>query len=42
MAPIGPMTFAVVLWAGVLGVSMVFAYEVYAIAEELGWVGDHA
>jgi hypothetical protein len=42
MAPIGLGTFAVVLWTSVLGVLAVFAYELYAIAAELGWVGDHA
>lgn len=42
MAPIGPTTFAIVLWTSVLGVFLVFAYETYAIAEELGWVGNRA
>lgn len=38
MAAIGPTLFAVLLIGGLLGVALVFAYEVYVVARDLGWV----
>lgn len=38
MTAIGARTFAVILWAAILCVGLVFVYEVYAIAVEYGWV----
>lgn len=37
MAAIGQTAFAILLWGSILGVVLVFAYEMYAIATELGW-----
>ncbi|MFC7133578.1 MULTISPECIES: hypothetical protein [Salinibaculum] len=34
MAVIGATLFAVILWGAILGVALVFAYEVYVIASE--------
>lgn len=34
----GSTTFAVLLWGTVLAVFVVFVYEVYAIADESGWI----
>lgn len=31
MAAIGPVAFGVLLWGSLLGVLLVFAYEVYAL-----------
>ena len=39
MAAIGPTAFAVLVWGSLLGVGLVFLYEVYAIADEFGWLG---
>lgn len=38
MAAIGPMAFALVLWGSLLGIALVFVYEVYVIAREAGWL----
>ena len=38
MTAVGSMTFALLLWGGIVGVSLVFVYEVYAIAGEYGWL----
>lgn len=38
MAAIGPTLFGLLLWGGILGVLLVFCYEVYVIAREAGWV----
>ncbi len=38
MAVLGPTLFAVLLWGALLGVAIVFAYEVYAIATDAGWL----
>ena len=38
MAVLGPTLFAVVLWGTLLGVAIVFVYEVYAIAADAGWL----
>lgn len=37
MAVIGTTAFAVVVWGSILGVLLVFLYEVYAIAGDFGW-----
>lgn len=34
----GSTAFAVLLWGTVLAVFLVFVYEVYAIADESGWI----
>jgi hypothetical protein len=34
---LGPTGFAVVLWGAVAAVLAVFAYEVYALAADMGW-----
>jgi hypothetical protein len=39
MAPMGPTAFAVLVWGGILGVALVFLYEVWVLAREVGWVG---
>jgi hypothetical protein len=41
MAAIGPTLFAFLLWGAVLGVALVFGYELYAIAREAGVLGRH-
>ncbi|MFA9418286.1 hypothetical protein [Natrinema sp. HArc-T2] len=38
MAVLGPTLFAVLLWGALLGVAIVFAYELYAIAADAGWL----
>ena len=38
MTAIGSTIFALVLWGAIVGVSLVFVYEVYAIAREYGWL----
>jgi hypothetical protein len=38
MAVIGVTPFAVLLWGAMLGVGLVFAYELYAI--EAGWIDN--
>lgn len=37
MTVIGPTVFAVILWGSILSVFLVFLYEVYAVAGEIGW-----
>lgn len=34
MTVLGPTAFAVLLWGAIVGVALVFAYEVYAIGVE--------
>lgn len=36
MAAIGSTAFAALVWGGLVGVALVFAYEAYAIAGECG------
>lgn len=36
MAVIGSALFAVLLWGAIIGVALVFVYEVYAIAGDAG------
>lgn len=38
MAAIGSTVFALFLWTSILGVALVFVYEVYAVAAEYGWM----
>lgn len=38
----GSTPFAVLLWGTVLSVSLVFVYQVYAIADEYGWTDRNA
>jgi len=38
MAVLGPTLFAVLLWGALLGVAIVFVYELYAIADDAGWL----
>ncbi|MFC7325951.1 hypothetical protein ACFQMF_15395 [Halorubrum rutilum] len=38
MTVIGSAGFTLLLWGAVLAVSVVFLYEVYAIADEFGWI----
>jgi hypothetical protein len=40
MAAIGPTLFALLLWGAILGVALVFAFEVYVIAREAGWLAS--
>lgn len=40
MAAIGPALFAILLWGSILGVTLVFGYEMYAIARDAGWIGQ--
>jgi len=40
MAVIGVTLFALLLWGAMLGVGLVFAYELYAIAIEAGWIDN--
>lgn len=35
---IGPTAFAALVWGAIGLVAVVFAYEVYAVARDLGWV----
>ncbi len=36
MTVLGPTAFAVLLWGVILAVAVVFAYELYALAGEIG------
>ena len=38
MAVIESALFAVLLWGALLGVAIVFVYELYAIASDAGWL----
>lgn len=38
IASISSALFALFLWGSILGATLVFAYEVYAIAAEFGWL----
>ncbi|MGM0389667.1 hypothetical protein [Natrinema limicola] len=38
MAVIGSTLFAVLLWGALLGVAIIFVYELYAIAADAGWL----
>lgn len=38
MAGIGPTLFGVLLWGGLIGVFLVFCYELYVVAREYGLV----
>lgn len=38
MAAIGPTASAVLVWGSLLGVGLVFLYEVYGITGEFGWL----
>lgn len=40
MAMIGSLLFALVLWGVIFGVLIVFLYELYMVARDLGWVVD--
>jgi hypothetical protein len=35
----GQAAFAAVLWGAILGVFLVFCYEVYVVGRDAGWVG---
>jgi hypothetical protein len=38
---LGPAAFATVLWGAVAVVALVFAYQLYAVGSDLGWLpGD--
>jgi hypothetical protein len=37
MTAIGPAAFALVVWGSVACVSLVFLYEIYTIAGDVGW-----
>ena len=41
MAPIGPTSFAVVLWGAVAAVACVFVYEVSGVLSGAGVFEDH-
>jgi hypothetical protein len=38
VAVLSSTAFAVLLWGTVLAVFLVFVYEVYAIADDAGWI----
>lgn len=38
MTVLGPTAFAVLLWGAILAVAVVFAYELYALADEFDLV----
>ena len=38
MAPISPTLFALLLWGAIVGVALVFVYEVYALASDAGFL----
>ncbi|WP_340097966.1 hypothetical protein [Salinibaculum salinum] len=38
MAAIGPTLFGLLLWGGIVGVFLVFCYEVYIVVREAGWL----
>lgn len=40
MTTIGPTAFSLLLWGAILGVAVVFAYEVYAIVSDAGWIDE--
>ncbi len=39
MAALGPALFGVILWGALLGVFLIFCYEVYVVGREAGWLG---
>lgn len=38
MSGIGPILFSAFLWGSVLGVFLVFLYEIVAIGRDYGWI----
>jgi hypothetical protein len=39
MVALGPTPFAVLVWGALLGVFLVFCYEVYVLGGTAGWPG---
>jgi hypothetical protein len=37
---VGPTLFALLVWGSILGVALVFAFEVYVLAREAGWLAS--
>lgn len=38
VATLGPAAFAVLFWGVIVVVLLIFAFEVYAVARDAGWV----